>query len=109
MTEEQQVEAALDAAEQTRSKPFWRSKKFLLGIFVIVSWTWLIDRMLVLDVGAQKGATGVEMPREIWWAMMIKGALEALAIGGIAALDAYATKLPFGALVDSVTQPGTES
>ena len=73
-------------------------------MLVIASWTWLLDRMLVLNVGTQAGAKGLEVPREIWWAMMIKGALEALAIGGIAALDAYATKLPFSALIEGVTR-----
>jgi len=99
-TDEQQ-QAADRAIDNAKHKRFWDSRKFWFGMATIASWTYLYDRMLTLGIGA--GAKSLEIPQELWWAMVIKGALEALIFGGVAALDAYATKLPFSAMINGVT------
>ena len=88
MTDEQLIEKA-----KTQKYPFWHSRKFWLCLAAIISWHFTIRHML----GVVEDAKGAAIPDRIFWAMMIKGAIETLGIGGIAALDAYATKLPFAA------------
>lgn len=75
--------------------PAWTSKKFWISILAVSSWTAIIMQMLYSGLGVAD--PDIALPGDLWWAMVIKGSVEVLSIGGITALDAYATKLPFSA------------